>query len=101
MDFDWHTLRCEFPVFLWNHLSIHLLVTVKKLIQIDFGIPRLKFFLLLTVSLLLLMDLHQGLFDKFSIRLDELHHLLESISDDSLHLRVLVLDTRVKSIIGL
>ena len=58
MNLNWNTLRSELPVLLFNHLSVHLLVLIQQLIQIDFWISILELLLLFSVSLLFLVDLY-------------------------------------------
>jgi hypothetical protein len=101
MDLDWDTSGSKLPVLFLDHFSVHLLVLVKQLIQVDIRVSVLKLLFLFTISLLLLMNLNKSLLDKFNIRLDQLDDMFESIVSNLMDLRFSASNAGAEWFIGL
>ena len=79
MDLNGNVTCGELPVFLLDHLGVHLLVLVEELIQVNVRVPVLQFLLLLSVSFLLFVDLHKSLFDELYVRFEQLDYQFQRV----------------------
>jgi hypothetical protein len=78
MNLDRNVVARELPVLLLNHLHILVFKLVQKCVQVFLISPHLELLFLILITLFLLMDLDQRVFDKLNFGHQHVHRSFQT-----------------------